>query len=131
MRYILDLKESMTKLDNELNGIEETFYRYRIVDDANNDLAIAWFTQKVDTGHIYCASCRTLADKVAKFGIFFEVPLNGPYKPNSYYIKLPYEYVTQDNYEALQTGTRMAKNIADCIMTIFDNYEHTEGYKVI
>lgn len=131
MKYILDLKDKCVKLDDELNEMREIFYRYRIVDDAENDLAIAWFTQKVDTGHIYCASCRTMASKVEKFGIFFEVPLDGPYKPNSYYIRLPYEYVTQDNYRALQTGTEMAKNIAECIMTIFDNYEHTEGYKVI
>ena len=125
--YVLDLKESMTKLNDELKGIEETFYRYRIVDDANNDLAIAWFTQKVDTGHIYCTSCRTLANKVEKFGIFFEIPLDGPYKPSSYYIKLPYEYVTQENYKALQTGTEMSKNIADCIMTIFEDSEHKRG----
>lgn len=127
MRYILDLKDCMTKLDSNLKDVNEAFYRYRIVDDDNNDLAIAWFTQKVDTGHIYCASCRTLADKVAKFGIFFEVPLNGPYKPSSYYIKLPYEYVTQENYRALQTGTEMAKNIADCVMTIFEDSEHKRG----
>lgn len=127
MRYILDLKDCMTKLDSNLKDVNEAFYRYRIVDDDNNDLAIAWFTQKVDTGHIYCASCRTLADKVAKFGIFFEVPLNGPYKPSSYYIRLPYEYVTQENYRALQTGTEMAKNIADCVMTIFEDSEHKRG----
>lgn len=130
MKYILDLKDCVTKLDTNLKDINEAFYRYRIVDNNNNDLAIAWFTQKVDTGHIYCASCRTLADKVEKFGIFFDVPLDGPYKPNSYYIKLPYQYVNEENYQAIQTGTEMAKNIADCIMSIFDNYEHTEGYKV-
>jgi hypothetical protein len=124
MKYILDMRDYVTRLDSELKDMNECFYRYNIVDDINNILATVWFTQMEDTGNIYSVCCRLESEKLKDFSLSINVPIDGPYRPNNYDIKIKNTYVNEENFYKIQTGLEMTRNIAHCIMNIFGNEEH-------
>ena len=124
MKYILDLKDYVTRLDSDLKDMNECFYRYNIVDDMGNVLAVVWFTQMEDTGNIYSVACRLESNKLEDFGLFINVPIDGPYRPNNYDIRIKNTYVNETNFYKIQTGLEMTRNIAHCVMSIFGNEEH-------
>lgn len=124
MKYVLDLKDYCTRLDSDLKDMNECFYRYNIVDDADNVLAVVWFTQMEDTGNIYSVCCRLESEKLKNFGLFISVPLDGPYRPSNYEIRIKEPYVNEENFYRMHTGLEMARNVARCVMSIFGNEEH-------
>lgn len=124
MKYILDMRDYVTRLDSDLKDTNECFYRYNIIDELNNVLATVWFTQMEDTGNIYSVCCRLESEKLKEFGLSINVPIDGPYRPNNYDIRIKNIYVNEENFYKIQTGLEMTRNIAHCIMNIFGNEEH-------
>ena len=77
-----------------------------------------------DTGNIYSVACRLESKKLEDFGLFINVPIDGPYRPNNYEIRLKNIYVNEENFHKIHNGLEMTRNIAHCIMSIFGNEEH-------
>lgn len=125
MKYVLDLKDYVTRLDSDLKDINECFYRYNITDDADNIIATVWFTQMQDSGNIYTVSCRLLSHKLEDFNLYFNIPMNGPYMPANWYFRPPNIGINENNFYGYTTAIEMTRNVAQCVMSIFSNEEHT------
>ena len=70
MKYVLDLKDYVTKLDSEEKDYNENFYRYYVLDCNDERVATVWFSQKEDSGNIYTISVRLLSKEFDGFDIF-------------------------------------------------------------
>ena len=124
MKYILDIKDYVTKLDSDVKDTNETFYSYNIIDDNDNIVATVWFTQMVYSGNIYSVSCKLMSDELKDFNLYFNVPMNGPYRPFNWYFKTPNKDIDEISFYEMVEGMEMIREIARCVMTIFGDAEH-------
>ena len=125
MRYVLDLKDYVTKLNSDEKDYNDSFYRYYILDCNDERIATVWFSQKEDSGNIYSVYCQLKSSKLENFGLFIDVPLDGPYKPNRYEIRIKNPHINEENFHTIHKGLEMTRTLAHCVMSIFDNEEHT------
>ena len=116
MRYVLDYKDDTTNLN-------ETFYRYHIMTDNNILLMKVWFTQHRN-GNIYMVYCNLDYDMFKEFNLYFEVPLDGPYKPRGWYFNIRPTSIDNKSFGDIHRGMQMLQYTANCAMQIFEDEEH-------
>lgn len=125
MKYVLDLKDTVTKLfpgEGE-KDTNETFYRYHITTDDGKVLMVVWFSQH-ENGNIYTVYAATRCEKLEPFEVWFDTPLDGPYKPSGWYFRLKSTNITNENFNQIHSGMQMLQYVCNTAMKIFDDKEH-------
>ncbi len=126
MKYVLDLKDYVTKLDSDKKDFNESFYRYYILDCDDERVATVWFGQMNDNGHIYSVSVNLINHFGEKFDIFVKTK---DYYPNSYEINIYQNRFTDDNgMKSHIKNAQLTNLIAHTIMDIFKEQEHLNKY---
>lgn len=123
MKYVLDLKDKVTRLHSDEKDTNETFYRYNITTDDDKVLMVVWFSQK-DDGNIYSVYASAKSKKIEKFDVYFNVPIDGPYKPTCWYFKLPSLDIDNHNFYEVHSGMQMLQYVCNTAMQIFEDKEH-------
>ena len=128
MKYVLDLKDYVTKLDSEEKDYNESFYRYYILDCDNERVATVWFSQMEDSGNIYSVSIRLLGTFEAKFDLFITHNDESSY-PNEYTI-ISYQarFHNDEEIKLHIKNLQLVNLIAHTAMDIFKEEEHKQKY---
>lgn len=128
MKYILDLKDYVTKLNSEEKDYNETFYRYYILDCNDERVATVWFSQKEDSGNIYSVSVRILSEEFEGFDIYFTDDAH-KYYPQGYEILTPRRNLSDDtDVKEYIKKLQLVNLIAHNVMDILREEEHTQKY---
>ena len=117
MKAVLELKKERVG--------ESIFYRYKI--EGN----LVWFEQRIDSGHIYGVTVRTLDWIRENFQFYVQDgSQHDHYYPESVEINTNHERLTVDQVERYINGLLYAQKIARAIMDIFESSEHMGLYKL-
>lgn len=128
MKYVLDLKDYVTKLDSEEKDYNENFYRYYILDCNDERVATVWFSQKEDSGNIYTVYVRLLYKEFEGFDIYVTDDAH-KYYPQGYEISIPHRKLTNDSdVKEYIKKLQLANLIAHNVMDILREEEHTQKY---
>lgn len=129
MKYVLDLKDYVTKLDSDEKDYNESFYRYYILDCDNERVATVWFSQMEDSGNIYSVSVKLLGAFESKFDLFITHD-NKSYYPNEYtVISYQDKFHNDEEIKSHIKNLQLVSLIAHTAMDIFKEEEHTQKYK--
>ena len=129
MKYVLDLKDYVTKLDSEEKDYNENFYRYYILDCDNERVATVWFSQMEDSGNIYSVSIRLLGVFESKFDLFI-THYSKSYYPNEYtVISYQDKFHNDEEMKSHIKNLQLVNLIAHTAMDIFKEEEHTRKYR--
>ena len=128
MKYVLDLKDYVTKLNSGEKDYNENFYRYYILDCNDERIATVWFSQKEDSGNIYSVYVRILPEEFEGFDIYVTDDAH-KYYPQGYEISIPHRNLSNDSevkeyIKKLQLVSLIAHNVID----ILREEEHTQKY---
>ena len=128
MKYVLDLKDYVTKLDSEEKDYNENFYRYYILDCNDERIATVWFSQKEDSGNIYSVSVRILPKEFEGFDIYVTDDAH-KYYPQGYEISIPHRKLSNDlDVKEYIKKLQLVNLIAHNVMDILREEEHTQKY---
>lgn len=128
MKYVLDLKDYVTKLDSTEKDHNEIFYRYHILDCENEKVATIWFGQMADSGNIYSVSVRLHNDFYEKFDLYISQK-GDKYYPTEYEI-VAYQdrFYNDEDVKSHIKNLQLVNLIAHTAMDIFKQEEHTQKY---
>ena len=128
MKYVLDLKDYVTKLNSEEKDYNETFYRYYVLDCNDERVATVWFSQKEDSGNIYSVYVRILPEEFEEFDIYVTDDAH-KYYPQGYEISIPHRKLSDDSeVKEYIKKLQLVNLIAHNIMDILREEEHTQKY---
>ena len=128
MRYILDLKDYVTKLDSNEKNYNESFYCYNIIDCDDKVVAKMWFAQMEDSGNIYSVSVRLLGAFESKFDLFITHDSKS-YYPNEYtVISYQDKFHNDEEMKSHIKNLQLVNLIAHTAMDILREEEHTQKY---
>ena len=125
MKYVLDMKDFCTKIHSQEKDYNEQFYRYLIYDVDNVLYACVWFTQMLDSGNIYSVSVR-IRDEVMEdyFDIYIKDD-NDSFYPQYFEISSSSARLKADNFNQYKSMLDRVYEIANTVMEIFKDEEHT------
>lgn len=128
MKYVLYLKDYITKLNTDKKDTNEYFYRYNILDCDDNIVAIVWFSQKEDSGNIYSIYVKILPEEFEGFHIYVTDDAH-KYYPQGYEISIPHRNLSSDSdVKEYIKKLQLVNLIAHTAMDIFKEEEHTQKY---
>ena len=128
MRYVLDLKDYVTKLNSDKKDYNENFYRYYILDCNGEKVATVWFSQKEDSGNIYSVSIKLLPEEFEGFDIYVTDDAH-KYYPQAYEISIPHRKLSDDSdVKEYVKKLQLVNLIAHNVMDILREEEHTQKY---
>lgn len=128
MKYVLDLKDYVTKLNSDEKDYNDSFYRYYILDCNDERIATVWFSQKEDSGNIYSVSVRILSDEFKGFDIYVTDDAH-KYYPQGYEISIPHRKLSNDSdVKEYIKKLQLVNLIAHNVMDILREEEHTQKY---
>ena len=128
MRYVLDLKDYVTKLHSEEKDYNENFYSYNIIDCEDKVVAKVWFAQMEDSGNIYSVSIRILPEEFEGFDIYVTDDAH-KYYPQGYEISIPHRKLSDDlDVKEYIKKLQLVNLIAHNVMDILREEEHTQKY---
>lgn len=128
MRYVLDLKDYVTKLHSEEKDYNENFYSYDIIDCNDKVVAKVWFAQMEDSGNIYSVSIRILPEEFEGFDIYVTDDAH-KYYPQAYEISVPRRKLSNDlDVKEYIKKLQLVNLIAHNVMDILREEEHTQKY---
>ena len=128
MKYVLDLKDYVTKLDSEEKDYNESFYSYNIIDCDDKVVAKMWFAQMEDSGNIYSVSIRILPEEFDGFDIYVTDDAH-KYYPQGYEISVPHRKLSDDSdVKEYIKKLQLVNLIAHNAMDILREEEHTQKY---
>lgn len=128
MKYVLDLKDYVTKLHNEEKDYNESFYSYNIIDCDNKVVAKVWFAQMENSGNIYSVSIRILPEEFEGFDIYVTDDAH-KYYPQGYEISIPHRKLSDDSdVKEYIKKLQLVNLIAHNVMEILREEEHTQKY---
>lgn len=128
MKYILDLRDYVTKLNTDKKDTNECFYRYNILDCDDNITAVVWFSQKEDSGNIYSVYVRILPEEFEGFDIYVTDDAH-KYYPQGYEISIPHRKLSDDSdVKEYIKKLQLVNLIAHNVMDILREEEHTQKY---
>jgi hypothetical protein len=127
MKYVLDLRDYVTKINTDKKDTNECFYRYNILDCDDNIIAVVWFTQMEDSGNIYSVYVRILPEEFEGFDIY--VTYADKYYPQAYEISIPHRKLS-DDYDVKEyiKKLQLVNLIAHNVMDILKEKEHRQKY---
>ena len=127
MKYVLDLKDYVTKFHSEQKDYNDVFYRYNILDCSDVQVATVWFSQKEDSGNIYTVSVR-LSAEFEGFDIYVTDDAH-KYYPQGYEISVPHKRLSTDSdMKEYIKKLQLVNLIAHNVMDILREEEHTQKY---
>lgn len=132
MKAVLDLKDFCQKAPNsEEKNYNEQFYRYNIVNNINEVVAVVWFAQMVDSGNIYTVSVSIKDEKLREeFEIFVTCDLpRDTYYPSKFQMGCWSKRLDTTNFYQYQEALNRGFVIGHTVMSIFDLPEHINPYK--
>ena len=128
MKYVLDLKDYVTKLHSEEKDYNESFYSYNIIDCDDKVVAKMWFAQMEDSGNIYSVSIRILPEEFEGFNIYVTDDAH-KYYPQGYEISVPHRKLSDDSdVKEYIKKLQLVNLIAHNAMDILREEEHTQKY---
>ena len=128
MKYVLDLKDYVTKLNSDEKDYNDIFYRYYVLDCNNERIATVWFSQKEDSGNIYSVCVRILSEEFEGFDIYVTDDAH-KYYPQAYEISIPHRKLSNDSdVKEYIKKIQLVNLIAHNVMGILREEEHTQKY---
>lgn len=128
MKYVLDLKDYVTKLNSNEKDYNDSFYRYHILDCNDEIIATVWFSQKEDSGNIYSVYIRILPEEFEGFDIYVTDDAH-KYYPQAYEISIPHRKLSADSdVKEYIKKLQLVNLIAHNVMDILREEEHTQKY---
>lgn len=132
MKYVLDLKDYVTKLNSNEKDYNDSFYRYYILDCNDEKVATVWFSQKEDSGNIYSVSVRILSEEFNGFDIYVTDDAH-KYYPQGYEISIPHRKLSDDSdvkeyIKKLQLVNLIAHNVMDILREEEHTHKYTKGH---
>lgn len=128
MKYVLDLKDYVTKLNSNEKDYNENFYRYNILDCNDDIIAVMWFTQMENSGNIYSVYIRIFPEEFEGFDIYVTDDAH-KYYPQGYEISVPHKRLSTDSdMKEFIKQVQLVNLIAHNVMDILREEEHTQKY---
>lgn len=128
MKYVLDLKDYVTKFNSNEKDYNDSFYRYYILDCNDEIIATVWFSQKEDSGNIYSVYVRIMPGEFEGFDIYVTDDAH-KYYPQGYEISIPHRKLSNDlDVKEYIKKLQLVNLIAHNVMGILREEEHTQKY---